>query len=253
MNYKLLIGLIVLPVLISPPANASTVESVLTKAKACKNLSDKALKRTACYERLIDDATDRTWYTVRNNEKQDCSLLSDILERGQCLMSQTPPELDYQYFETAVRLSAMQPNIEKSAGKWKITKTINPVDDTKSVVVSLNANSGQNHSGDKVRLVLRCMQNHTDVIINWGEFLESSAAVLTRLGKNKAKTNKWSLSSNREASFYPGSSIGFISKLMGVDGFVAQITPYNENTITAVFDTDGLSKAIKPLRSACEW
>ncbi|XPP91702.1 hypothetical protein ACN08N_17410 [Photobacterium leiognathi subsp. mandapamensis] len=34
---------------------------------------------------------------------------------------------------------------------------------------------------------------------------------------------------------------------------IAQITPYNENPLTAIFDTKGLSNALAPLRETCNW
>ncbi|EKK98854.1 hypothetical protein VCHC41B1_3364 [Vibrio cholerae HC-41B1] len=37
------------------------------------------------------------------------------------------------------------------------------------------------------------------------------------------------------------------------DKLVAQITPYNENPLTAIFDTAGLSNALLPLRKTCNW
>jgi type VI secretion system protein VasI len=40
---------------------------------------------------------------------------------------------------------------------------------------------------------------------------------------------------------------------MDADNLVAQITPYNESPVTAIFDTSGLENAIKPLRETCNW
>ena len=34
---------------------------------------------------------------------------------------------------------------------------------------------------------------------------------------------------------------------------VAQVTPYNESPVTAIFNTAGLENAIKPLREICSW
>jgi TonB family protein len=35
--------------------------------------------------------------------------------------------------------------------------------------------------------------------------------------------------------------------------FLAQVTPYNENPITAIFDTRGMAAALKPLAKTCGW
>jgi len=68
-----------------------------------------------------------------------------------------------------------------------------------------------------------------------------------------APTKKWTSSTDKTASFYFGSGYGIAKKLMVTDKFVARTTPYNENPVTAIFDTRGLSKAIEPLRDACGW
>jgi type VI secretion system protein VasI len=88
----------------------------------------------------------------------------------------------------------------------------------------------------------------------WGSFLGSDApSVLTRIGDEKADTRLWSQSSDKTASFLSGDRVGFIKKMMMSDKFVAQVTPYSSNPITAVFDTAGLSEAIKPVQEVCRW
>lgn len=55
-------------------------------------------------------------------------------------------------------------------------------------------------------------------------------------------------------TFYPGSgAIGFIKELMDADRFVAQVTPYNDNPVTAIFDLTGLNQAVQPLQETCGW
>jgi len=41
--------------------------------------------------------------------------------------------------------------------------------------------------------------------------------------------------------------------MMEADTFVAQVTPYNEAPVTAVFDTTGMAGIIEPLADSCNW
>ena len=41
--------------------------------------------------------------------------------------------------------------------------------------------------------------------------------------------------------------------MMLSDKLLAQVTPYNENPVTAIFNTRGMIEAIKPLRQTCHW
>ena len=138
-------------------------------------------------------------------------------------------------------------------GKWKVSAEINPVDDSKTVTLILVADSGRSKWGRPVALVARCMSDKTELYISWNDYLGSSANVLTRIGSSAALTKRWGLSTDKQASFHPRGTIAFMKEMMGSDRLVAQVTPYNENPVTAVFDTSGLENAIQPLRETCNW
>ncbi len=138
-------------------------------------------------------------------------------------------------------------------GKWQVSEKTNPIDDSKTVVLALVADSGKSRWGKPVVLIARCKSNATDVYINWNDYLGDTARVLTRIGSQDAVTKEWSLSTNSQATFHPIGEISFIKEMMKADKLVAQVTPYNESPITAVFDTAGLDNAIKPLRETCHW
>ena len=139
-------------------------------------------------------------------------------------------------------------------GKWMVTDEVNPIDDSRTVTLALPADSGKSKWGNPIILIARCKSNTTELFIGWGDYLGREANVLTRIGKHDAVTREWSLSTNSQATFYPGNrDISFLKQMMEADTLVAQVTPYNESPTTAVFDTEGLDVAIKPLRETCGW
>ena len=140
-----------------------------------------------------------------------------------------------------------------NSGKWVVHSSINPIDDSKTVTMSLDADSGSSSYGAGVDLVIRCKSNKTEMYINWQDYLGRNTDVLTRIGDAKATTKGWSLSTDKKATFHPKGTIRFLLKMMESDKFLAQITPYSENPITAIFNTAGMKEAIKPLRETCEW
>lgn len=146
------------------------------------------------------------------------------------------------------------PTTEPSAGDWLVQTQKNPIDDSQTTFVGLEAEQGSSRWGEPVYLVIRCKSNKTEMWINWEDYLGSDRImVTTRIGDQEAETRPWSLSTDKKSSFYLGSPIGFIKRMMGADSFVAQTTPYNENPVTAVFNTSGLESAIEPLRANCSW
>ena len=138
------------------------------------------------------------------------------------------------------------------SGGWQVSTQKNPLDDTRTVFLSLSATTGQSQFGDAVWLIVRCQSGKIDAFINWSSYLGlEQTPVTTRLGTGEAKTQKWSLSTDNKATFYPGDDAAFLEQLLTSDRFVAQTTPYGESPITAVFELTGLSAAVKPLREVC--
>lgn len=137
---------------------------------------------------------------------------------------------------------------------WTVNQSTNPIDDSPTVILSLEASSGKSRMSQAPTLVVRCARKQTEVYILWNDYLGSDEiAVTTRLGKNEAQTRSWTLSSDNTAAFYPGNDVQFVKALLGADTLVARTTPYNESPVTAVFAVTGLSDKISPLQTACGW
>lgn len=143
--------------------------------------------------------------------------------------------------------------ITKAEGKWIIDEKINPIDDSKQITFMITADQGKGIYGDPIGLVLRYMSNETDIYIIWNSYLGSEAYVLTRFGDEAASTIKWPLSTDHQATFYILNPSWFVKKLTEVDRFIAQVTPYSENPITAIFDVRGLKEAIIPYNDILNW
>ena len=139
-----------------------------------------------------------------------------------------------------------------SKGEWDVDIEINPIDDSKTVVLSVGSSSGVSFFGKPGAFVLRCKSNKTDAYISWGNLLGPRAFVVSRIGKEEAKRKEWHLSTNRKSSFHP-TPVSFIKNMIGHDALVAQITPFGKSPVTATFNISGLENAIVPLREACGW
>lgn len=140
----------------------------------------------------------------------------------------------------------------ESYGDWTYYESKNPIDDSKTVKAILEAYSGTGKYGDSIYLQIRCMDDETDVIIDWESYLGSKAYVTSRVDKNKAVTIKWSLSTDSKSVFSPHPHT-LTRELFEAKKFVAQITPYNENPITAKFNLEGIDKFLPKLVKTCNW
>ena len=143
-------------------------------------------------------------------------------------------------------------NSGNTTGDWLVDVDVNPIDDSTTVTLILEASEGSSSYGDPIYILARCMSGDTDVFISWDDYLGREANVLTRVGDDQAVTQRWSMSTDQTATFHP-QPINFLKELMTSTQLVAQITPYNESPTTAIFKINGLSEAVEPLRQECGW
>ena len=141
---------------------------------------------------------------------------------------------------------------QPGSGKWNVTTDVNPVDDSKTVVAMLQADSGTSRFGAPVTLVVRCKSNKTNLFISWSSYLGREASVLSRVGNKAAVTRPWMLSTDSKSTFSK-KPIPLLLEMLESPSFVAQITPYSASPITAVFDTTGMGDAMNEVRSTCNW
>lgn len=138
-------------------------------------------------------------------------------------------------------------------GDWDVRVKVNPLDDSKTVTLFLDASTGESRWRKKTLFVARCMSNKTEAYVSWGDFLGSdNPEVITRVGTDPAAKLIWDISSDSKSTFHR-KPIQFLKRMMEHNKLVLQVTPYNENPVTAVFNTAGLSEAVKPLRETCGW
>lgn len=103
--------------------------------------------------------------------------------------------------------------------------------------------------------------------IEWGSYLGQGTYgmvdVLVRFDKEEAYYITGILSSDKTATFIKSSRwsgdnsrtefIDFVRKFMRHDQFIARLSPYNKNPITAIFDIRGSENAINQFESVIEW
>ena len=174
-----------------------------------------------------------------------CAVVVGELERLEC----------YDQLARTFDLVSVQVDVPSSEndGAWNVSIETDPLDDSRKVTLVLLAESGSDQWGNPIGLILRCSSGRTDVYIAWQDYLGSEADVTWRVGDEDARTARWTLSTDKEATFYPYDEIAFIKQLLTVMRLVAQVTPYNESPVTAIFDLTGLSNVIGPLQEACGW
>jgi type VI secretion system protein VasI len=152
------------------------------------------------------------------------------------------------------------PEAVAKAGKWTVSRDKNPVDDSERVILRLEAESGTSRWNDPIVFIARCQSDDTEAYIVWsdylgndGDFRNEYKNVTVRIGSEQASTQRWTVSTDSKATFAPDWAGGLLKQMAGSDKFIAQVTPYNENPRTAIFDTTGMAQAMEPLMEVCGW
>ena len=172
----------------------------------------------------------------------ECATIEGDLDRLEC----------YDQLAKKNNLFGQQkvPTNVDDVGKWRVSREINPLDDSETVTLILTADSGENYLGKKVYLVVRCRSSEISMYIGWDNYLGREAYVTSRIGTEKAVKNKWSLSTDSQATF-DNQPTSTIKAMLGNKKYIAQVTPYNESPVTAIFDITGIDNAVKPLIDVC--
>jgi type VI secretion system protein VasI len=159
----------------------------------------------------------------------------------------------------AKTLGVSQPRVTaqpaaRGTGKWIVRTETSPIDDSKNVYLTLEAN--ETISGmigwERPSLVLRCKEKKPVAYIAWNVYLGlESTSILTRLDNEPATTSTWSISTDNKAAFYGDEAMPFIDTLAGHTRLLAQVTPYGEAPALVTFSLSGLNEAAKLLHKAC--
>lgn len=152
-------------------------------------------------------------------------------------------------------------NQSTDSREWHLQTTDNPIDDSKTVTLSLASKSGVSRAGKPIVFVGRCKSNKTEAFVDWGDYLGDDSSdvysawkdVIIRIGKSPAHSQRWGISTDRKATFaldWPGA---LLKDLLDQDRLVLQTTPYGENPTTAIFDVSGLRDVLGDLAKRCNW
>jgi hypothetical protein len=137
-------------------------------------------------------------------------------------------------------------------GDWVTETSVNPMDDSTTVTAMLAAHEGKGIYGDDIYIVLRCKNHDVDVLILWESYLGSDdPQITTRIGDGPAQTMRWDVSTDNQTSFSKSPELLIDSLSLAGDRYVAQVVPYGESPITAVFNLTGIEKAAEQVTDNC--
>lgn len=152
----------------------------------------------------------------------------------------------------AQRLDANR-KVENLDSKWSISTSTSPIDDTKSVVMALPAESSIRAWPNKraiPQLVLRYKESQLEAYLDLGvsPAIESGdlRTVTLRFDSNEAFDVRGSESTDGNAIFLPNTR-SIIRRVSESRTMVLRFTPFNSNPVTTTFDLSGFNTSSQEL------
>lgn len=174
---------------------------------------------------------------------------------------------------------AASPTDQLPADKWHVTESRSPMDDSRTVMLTLDSDDTiQGPVGsNRPTLIIRCKEGKTQVYVSTGmaasveQDLDGGPVdyhtVRIRLDQANAFAEGWSESADNKALFasdiifdqsgaiaaYEGGAAEFAKQLANASMFTFQFTPFDGNTQTARFNVRGLRDHLNNVAEACGW
>lgn len=151
------------------------------------------------------------------------------------------------------------------ADKWQVSESRSPMDDSKTVVLSLESDDViQGPAGArKPKLMIRCKEGKTDTYVVTGMAASveedydggprEDHTVNIRLDEGSPLTEHWDESSPHDALFIGADGMAFAKILAQTKKLTFQFTPFDANPAVARFDLRGLDKHLGRVADACGW
>jgi hypothetical protein len=149
--------------------------------------------------------------------------------------------------------------IATAGGQWQIKEDSSPMDGSKRIVISRDAENdiaGWLQS-KRPTLIVRCQEGKTEAYIATGmaatvEYDTDRHTVRLRFDDRKPAMQHWDESTDHEALFAP-NAVQFAREMVGSKTLTFQFTPFDASPAVARFNLEGLAPYLQKAASACGW
>lgn len=184
-------------------------------------------------------------HAIDDKEISECSNIKNPISRLDCF-DQLSSKHSLSPTSTMEKIDSM--------GDWITQTDKNPFTDEVIYAAGIVAETGEGKFNKPIVMAIRCEKNKTQFFINWETYLgREKTAITYRVDRDPAKKSNWLISNDGQATIFSGSPVQLLKQISESSVFIANITPYRENSITATFNTKGAGVAFSEIRKNCNW
>jgi hypothetical protein len=194
---------------------------------------------------------------VQESTVPDAAYRALVSELGECAAIHDGPRRLEAYDALATK-HGVAPRPVEGRGKWSVKTTVSPIDDARSVVLSLEAEPESTvrlKGGALPQLVLRCKSGAIDAYVITGtpaekEGKEKRPIVTLRFDKEKAVDLSMDASTDGEALFWTDPKPS-IESMLRAERLLFLFTPAGSSNALIQFDLRGFAAVHPELAEAC--
>ena len=181
-----------------------------------------------------------------------------------CAESYTEGNLQISSNSNISKPQGIDKNKKKSVknGKWHVESYVSPIDDSKTIILSVIANKPVQGSFGLTRpkLMITCGKRGLNVLVMTGTPVQIASIgdygaiyfhVTIRFDKDEAKKLEDMGNSEDHKTLFFHASFDIIKQMLIHESFLFQFTPLGSIPVITTFDIRGLNEAISPLESQC--
>jgi len=142
---------------------------------------------------------------------------------------------------------------------WRVHESVSSKDDSPFIAISTGAVTPVSIRGglfQTPRMVIRCAENVTSVLVNFDTFIGSrDRRVESRVDEGQLQRATWGASSdNKTVGLWRGAqAIPFVKSLLQGDSLKLWLTPHNSSGIVVTFNIKSLDEHLEKVAEACNW
>jgi len=151
------------------------------------------------------------------------------------------------------------PRPTPATGDWVTGFYTDPLTRVTAYNASLTAEVGSNFVDTPYSMsILGCGDDLKDAIIaiEWGEYIASgeSVTVTYRIDERDLEEDSgWFTSSAGDSTYKFRNTRQMIESLSSGAQFIARVTPYNDASVTGVWDLEGIEEVANTIADTCNW
>jgi len=197
---------------------------------------------------------------AEGNEFSECHMMATDALRVQCYDKATgyvkPTEATNIEPETVAPQPTVQ-DLKVTGQQWQMTTERSALHNREDVWLSVKSENTEGNaigSPEYASLLLRCMENATNVLILFSRYTSDDQNVQYRMD-DEALKKQWMepLRGGEGIGIWSGSrAIPFIKGIVGKSTLILSYDTY-EGPVEFSFNVSGLSERIEPLATACGW